>query len=148
MMTQTPAAAPRATQGGGQGGAHPTLPQIAPVPPTPPTEGVVVIPDGPGRFGGNADFPDGAIIVTIAFFLTVAFVLVGLPIARAWARRMDRGGTTPPAVPREVAERLQHIEHAVDSIALEVERISEGQRFTTRLLAEKHGDVSRVGGTA
>ena len=147
-MTQTPAAAPRATQGVGAGRANPALPQIAPVPPPPPTEGVAVIPSGPGDFGHRDDVPDGAIIISIAFFVTVAFVLVGLPLARAWARRMDRGGTTPPAVPREVAERLQHIEHAVDSIALEVERISEGQRFTTRLLAEKHGDVSRLGGTA
>jgi hypothetical protein len=34
-------------------------------------------------------------------------------------------------------ERLARIEHAVDAIALEVERISEGQRFTTRLLSER-----------
>lgn len=36
--------------------------------------------------------------------------------------------------------RLQHLEQAVDAIALEVERISEGQRFTTRLLAQRQGD--------
>jgi hypothetical protein len=40
----------------------------------------------------------------------------------------------------------------VDSTALEVERISEGQRFTTRLLAERNGaaplgDKSRTGGS-
>jgi len=34
-------------------------------------------------------------------------------------------------------ERLARIEQAVDAIAVEVERISEGQRFTTKLLAEK-----------
>ena len=39
-------------------------------------------------------------------------------------------------MPAEVADRLTHIEHAVDSIALEVERISEGQRFTTKLLSD------------
>lgn len=33
--------------------------------------------------------------------------------------------------------RLQHLEQAVDAIAIEVERISEGQRFTTKLLTEK-----------
>ena len=32
---------------------------------------------------------------------------------------------------------VQHLVHAVDSIAVEVERISEGQRFTTQLLAER-----------
>jgi hypothetical protein len=38
------------------------------------------------------------------------------------------------------------LEHAVDAIAVEVERISEGQRFTTRLLSEEarqSGDAAR-----
>jgi hypothetical protein len=29
------------------------------------------------------------------------------------------------------------MEHAVDAIAVEIERISEGQRFTTKLLSER-----------
>ena len=37
----------------------------------------------------------------------------------------------------EIAERVNRIETAVDSTAIEVERISEGQRFTTRLLADR-----------
>ena len=36
-------------------------------------------------------------------------------------------------------QRLSHIETAVESIATEVERISEGQRFTSKLLAERQG---------
>ena len=34
-------------------------------------------------------------------------------------------------------ERMTRLEQAVDAIAFEVERISEGQRFTTRLLSEQ-----------
>ena len=33
-------------------------------------------------------------------------------------------------------ERMARLENAVESIALEVERISEGQRFTTKLLSD------------
>lgn len=33
--------------------------------------------------------------------------------------------------------RLERIEHAIDAMAVEVERISEGQRFTTKLLADR-----------
>ena len=33
--------------------------------------------------------------------------------------------------------RLERIEHAVDAIAVEVERISENQRFTTKLLNDR-----------
>lgn len=37
----------------------------------------------------------------------------------------------------ELAERMARIENATDAVAIEVERISEGQRFTTKLLAER-----------
>jgi hypothetical protein len=33
--------------------------------------------------------------------------------------------------------RLDRLEQAVDAIAIEIERISEGQRFVTRVLAER-----------
>ena len=37
----------------------------------------------------------------------------------------------------EIAERLAALERAVDTIAVETERIGEGQRFTTKLLSER-----------
>jgi hypothetical protein len=42
-----------------------------------------------------------------------------------------------PSTPPDVAARLERMEQAIDSIAIEVERISEGQRFTTKLLSER-----------
>jgi hypothetical protein len=33
--------------------------------------------------------------------------------------------------------RIERIEQAVDSIAIEMERVSEGQRFVTKLLSER-----------
>ncbi len=43
------------------------------------------------------------------------------------------------AQPAPLSEaRLSQLIDAVDAIALEVERISEAQRFTARLLAERH----------
>ncbi|HTR76810.1 MAG TPA: hypothetical protein VMH39_01810 [Gemmatimonadaceae bacterium] len=38
---------------------------------------------------------------------------------------------------RSVDERLARIEQAIDAMSVEVERISEGQRFTTKLLSER-----------
>jgi hypothetical protein len=35
------------------------------------------------------------------------------------------------------------MEQALDSIAIEVERISEGQRFTTKLLAERAAEQGK-----
>jgi len=76
-------------------------------------------------------------IVPVALFVCVAVTAIGVPIARAFARRVER---TPlqPSLPGEVVARLERMEQAIDSIAIEVERISEGQRFTTKLLAERN----------
>lgn len=74
--------------------------------------------------------------VPIVLFVMIGLTSIGVPIARAFARRIERGGTTPP-VPPDLSAQIQRLEQAVDSIAIEVERISEGQRFTTRLLAER-----------
>jgi hypothetical protein len=41
-----------------------------------------------------------------------------------------------------LTSQLTQLTQAVDAIALEVERISEGQRFTTRLLSEQR-DAAR-----
>ena len=75
-------------------------------------------------------------LIPIVLFIMTGFTIVGLPIARALARRMDRQSAISK-VPPEVTQRLERMEHAIDSIAIEVERISEGQRFTTKLLSER-----------
>lgn len=78
-----------------------------------------------------------AIFVPIALFICIAVTAIGVPIARAFARRMEREPTLP-TIPPELAAQIERMEQALDSIAIEVERISEGQRFTTKLLAERN----------
>ena len=51
--------------------------------------------------------------------------------SRAEARTLDSGRDP------ELLARIARIEQIVESTSIEIERISEGQRFTTRLLAEK-----------
>jgi hypothetical protein len=78
---------------------------------------------------------DGVWIPILAI-ATAPIIAIGLPIARAYARRVESGATRA-TVPGDVTARLERMEQAIDSIAVEVERISEGQRFTTKLLAER-----------
>jgi hypothetical protein len=78
---------------------------------------------------------DSPFVVPIVLFITLGTTAILFPIARAFARRMERG-TSPTASP-EITARLERMEQAIDSIAVEVERISEGQRFTTRLLSDR-----------
>lgn len=69
--------------------------------------------------------------------LSIIFVLFPLAIGvgRAIFRRSNKPGV-PPQVLTETAQRLERLESSVDAIAIEIERISEGQRFVTKLLAE------------
>ena len=78
-------------------------------------------------------------LIVIGF--TIVAVFIGTPLARALARRLERRDELPRT--SEVLARLQSIEQAVDAVALEVERISEAQRFTTRLLVE--GEAAKSG---
>lgn len=85
---------------------------------------------------------DSGILVPIAFFVCAAVTAIGVPLARAFARRMDRDGSIQPGASHDVTSRLERMEQAIDSIAIEVERISEGQRFTTKLLSERASPAS------
>ncbi len=73
------------------------------------------------------------------FVLGGMFIIVVLfPLTIAYARRLwRRGAVAVSAIPQELMDRLTRLDHAVDSIAVEVERIGEGQRFVTRVLAER-----------
>jgi hypothetical protein len=118
-----------------------------PTPPPTPREFIFRGPDGGRTVIGvpppGEIIPPQAVDISIAFFLMVAAIIIGLPIARAFARRMDRKGGTAQ-VPTEVSAQLAHLNQAVDAIALEVERISEGQRFTTRLLSEQRDSARQT----
>lgn len=76
----------------------------------------------------------------LPFAFAFASLAVGasivLPLVRAWAKRLENRADAG-RVPSEVASRLERMEQAIDSIAVEVERISESQRFATKLLSEK-----------
>ncbi len=77
-------------------------------------------------------------IVGMLTFATAA-VLILRPLMRAFANRFERRGASPAALPPEVTAHMERLEHAIEAVAIEVERISEGQRFTTKLLAERAG---------
>jgi len=77
--------------------------------------------------------PDEIVAIPIVFTL---FVLA--PIAIAYARRIwKRGASVATAVPHGLTDRLDAMGQAVESIAIEVERIGEGQRFLTRVMSDK-----------
>ena len=75
-------------------------------------------------------------IIPIVAILSV-FVLG--PFAIAMSRLIWKRGSLPSraaGVDHATQQQLDQLQQAVDTIAVEVERISEGQRFVTRLLSE------------
>ena len=77
--------------------------------------------------------------IAIVFTLSVL-----MPLAIATARRIWRRAV-PLSTPRElkeIAARLEHLSQAVDTVAIEVERVSEGQRFVTRILSDAHAPAA------
>jgi hypothetical protein len=67
----------------------------------------------------------------------VGTIFVLFPLAIAYARILWRRASNPPpaAPPPELTNRLERMEQGIEVIAVEVERISEGQRFVAQLLS-------------
>jgi len=65
----------------------------------------------------------------------VVVLFVGVGVYSAWRRRQADQQVLPGA--REAVASIDHLQQTVDSIALEVERISEAQRFETKILQER-----------
>ncbi len=73
------------------------------------------------------------------WFLSGLFIVaVFFPLSIALARRIWRRGASAVTTvfPAELAQRLDRLDQSMDSIAIEVERIGEGQRFVTRVMSE------------
>ena len=78
---------------------------------------------------------------TAAALGAVFMIFVLAPIAFAAARMMWKRTNRPvkAAISDDASRRLERLEQGMDAIAIEIERVSEGQRFVTRLLSESHG---------
>jgi membrane protein DedA with SNARE-associated domain len=79
---------------------------------------------------------DENIVIPIAGMVFVLVLVFGSMLTYAFGKRIQRKDALPRAN-RETDDRLERIEQAVDAMAVEVERIAEGQRFVTKLLADK-----------
>jgi len=90
--------------------------------------------DPPVRF---RDIDPEPVLITFTLFVLSP---IAIAISRLiWKRGTRIGAAAPQAMGGESSERLERIEQAMDAIAIEVERVSEGQRFVTRLLSERGG---------
>ena len=74
------------------------------------------------------------IVAIVGFFSTVIIVTLGFPLVRAYVRNKDKA---PPRELLNVDAKLGEMNSALEAMSIEIERISENQRFLTKLLAER-----------
>ena len=85
---------------------------------------------------------DDVTAIFIVFMLAV-LMPISLGITRRLWRRTPKGAE--PRVEEVIVPRLERLEQAVDAVAIEIERISESQRFVTRILAERPRQTASAG---
>ena len=99
--------------------------------------GTAVEPTNSGQIPSNYMSDDDA--AGMAFGFSFATLILAVFFTRRFMRKKYAGlPANSRQQPNLIAsnERLERIEQAVDTIAVEVERVSENQRFMTRLMTE------------
>ena len=81
----------------------------------------------------------------LGVFATLGAFAVFVYVAAKYAMRpLKKQNLQSGVVSRIDDSRFERLEHAVDAIAVEVERISEAQRFSARLLSEQSSEQQKV----
>jgi hypothetical protein len=75
--------------------------------------------------------------MAVVVFGTISGTVISL--ARMYYKRLEARDRAQ-ALSGDAEDRLARMEQAIDAIAVEVERLAESQRFTTRLLTDRLGD--------
>jgi hypothetical protein len=95
----------------------------------------------------DSDVAQFAQVMFVLVMSTAGFVTIGLVARILWRVGSRQKASGAAQFPRD-EERMHRLETAVDAIAIEVERISESQRFMVGLLSEsptaRRGELGRV----
>src|SRR6476620_5075398 len=88
------------------------------------------------------DIPDNVAALGGAFMGLVLFPLTIVFARNLWKRGTRSSKVAPQQLSGDSGQRLERLENGMEAIAIEIERVAEGQRFVTRLLSEGHAGES------
>lgn len=92
------------------------------------------------------EIPDEVIpLVGMTLGIIMSMVIL-FPIARAIGKWIDRRTDKSLMRIADVAPQLRQLQESVDAMAIELERISEAQRFQAKLMAEPKAPAALEGG--
>jgi hypothetical protein len=75
-------------------------------------------------------------IVGMSLSMVVA-IFIGWPLARAFARRIERRAEVGTMRAADLQPQIRQLQESIDTMAVELERISEAQRFQAKLMSER-----------
>jgi hypothetical protein len=91
---------------------------------------------------------DGDVLKIAQMFGVVAmfgaFAVIVYVAAKYAMRPLKNKDLQSGGIPQIDDSRFERLEHAVDAIAVEVERISEAQRFSAKLLSEQSSEQNKL----
>lgn len=99
-----------------------------------PVEALTAAQAWPARFPERMGKDLIPIVAILAVFVFAPFAVA---MSRLIWKRASVAPVRPAGIDQATSQRLEQLQQSVDTIAIEVERISEGQRFVTRLLSER-----------
>lgn len=88
------------------------------------------------------------VIFAIVFGAVIISVTTVLPLSLIYMRRSGRTKAQQTLPMPDIVARLGRMEDGMEAMAAELERIGEGQRFTTRLLNERQPPALNKANTA
>jgi hypothetical protein len=91
------------------------------------------------------DIPQRVENLGYGLFLMIAVIAVGKPLARALGAVIERRALRP-AMPSDFGARLERIEQGIESVSIEVERISESQRYLLKVQTPDRVEIPRSAG--
>lgn len=97
---------------------------------------LVTYTEQPATPSGPA-IPDEVMQVIQWGMITLVIIALGTPLVRMLSRRLEGRGRTESGAAS--TQRMDRLEQAVDAVAIEIERISEGQRYTNKMISEMRG---------
>jgi hypothetical protein len=113
---------------------------LAPLAPIAPQAPVTVESGSTVPIDPPLDIPQRVENLGYALFLMIAVIAVGKPLARALGSIIERRALRP-SMPPEFGARLERIEQGIESVSIEVERISEAQRYLLKVQGSTPGRV-------
>lgn len=91
----------------------------------------------PAVYQRDPDIPREVIPIIGIVFGSIVFMVIFGPIVRGIMKYVERRQDRQMVHGPSVANQLMQLQQSVDALAIEVERISESQRFTSKLMAER-----------